>query len=237
MESPNPQSLRSFHEDVEMEEQRGDFHQALTLCVSAMKSIKTILSDPAYDVTPYQRLELQLLLDQATARSKFLLGVICIESQAPIQQLENSATNNYGPVRATPLQQLPAPISHGPQRVDDRQGTACEIYSKPVANAVVSTRSNSRATLYNTLSRRRDVNIYETLSPKDETRNIRRRLLQSFQVEVPDVSMKSVIGMKSAKNAIMQAVRIPIDFPDSAQAKDPWNGILLFGVSIEINYV
>lgn len=49
-------------------------------------------------------------------------------------------------------------------------------------------------------------------------------------IEKPNVSWDSVIGIENAKQAIREAILVPKMFPDTGQAKNAWNGILLFGV-------
>ena len=48
----------------------------------------------------------------------------------------------------------------------------------------------------------------------------------------PNVSFDDVIGLEQAKEALKEAVILPVKFPQLFQGKrKPWAGILLFGVS------
>lgn len=66
---------------------------------------------------------------------------------------------------------------------------------------------------------------------QDEDDVILKKVMETLRFKVPVVKMDHVIGMSAAKDAIMQTLRLPLDFPGSTQAKNAWRGILLFGVS------
>jgi vacuolar protein-sorting-associated protein 4 len=52
-------------------------------------------------------------------------------------------------------------------------------------------------------------------------------------IEKPNVQWSDVIGLEGAKEALKEAVILPIKFPHLFTGKrTPWKGILLFGVSL-----
>lgn len=52
-------------------------------------------------------------------------------------------------------------------------------------------------------------------------------------IEKPNISWSDVAGLEGAKEALKEAVILPIKFPHLFTGKrKPWKGILLFGVSL-----
>jgi len=48
----------------------------------------------------------------------------------------------------------------------------------------------------------------------------------------PNVTFADVVGLEQAKEALKEAVILPVKFPQLFQGKrKPWSGILLYGVS------
>lgn len=58
------------------------------------------------------------------------------------------------------------------------------------------------------------------------------KLEGAIVMEKPNVSWSDVAGLELAKEALKEAVILPIKFPQLFTGKrTPWKGILLFGVS------
>jgi vacuolar protein-sorting-associated protein 4 len=54
--------------------------------------------------------------------------------------------------------------------------------------------------------------------------------------EKPNVRWDDIAGLEGAKEALKEAVILPIKFPQLFQGKrTPWKGILLYGVSFPLN--
>jgi vacuolar protein-sorting-associated protein 4 len=63
-----------------------------------------------------------------------------------------------------------------------------------------------------------------------ETKKLQSKLEGAIVVEKPNVKWSDVIGLEGAKEALKEAVILPIKFPHLFQGKrTPWRGILLFG--------
>lgn len=59
------------------------------------------------------------------------------------------------------------------------------------------------------------------------------KLEGAIVVEKPHVKWSDVAGLDAAKEALKEAVILPIRFPHLFKGKRiPWKGILLFGVSV-----
>ena len=67
--------------------------------------------------------------------------------------------------------------------------------------------------------------------PVDEdSKKLRNALSGAILQERPDVSWDDVAGLEAAKEALKEAVLLPIKFPHLFQGKrQPWKGILLYG--------
>lgn len=76
MENLSLQSVKNFQGIAVEEEENGNFHRALIICLNAMSVIENFLKDPNVSISQFQRLELRLSYGYALERSKFLLGVI-----------------------------------------------------------------------------------------------------------------------------------------------------------------
>lgn len=62
----------------------------------------------------------------------------------------------------------------------------------------------------------------------------KKRMMQKFEgaiVTDPNVTFADVVGLEQAKEALKEAVILPVKFPQLFQGKrKPWAGILLYGV-------
>jgi len=65
-----------------------------------------------------------------------------------------------------------------------------------------------------------------------EKKKLQSKLQGAIVVEKPNVKWSDVIGLEGAKEALKEAVILPIKFPHLFTGKrTPWKGILLFGVN------
>jgi vacuolar protein-sorting-associated protein 4 len=63
-----------------------------------------------------------------------------------------------------------------------------------------------------------------------ESKQMKAKLSDSIVVEKPNIKWDDVAGLEGAKEALKEAVILPIKFPHLFQGKrKPWRGILLFG--------
>lgn len=70
-------------------------------------------------------------------------------------------------------------------------------------------------------------------SDDPEKKKLQAKLEGAIVVEKPCVQWTDVAGLESAKEALKEAVILPIKFPHLFTGKRiPWKGILLFGVSV-----
>ena len=64
----------------------------------------------------------------------------------------------------------------------------------------------------------------------DESAKMQEKLSGAIQSESPNVAWDDVAGLEAAKDALKEAVILPIRFPQLFQGKrKPWKGILLYG--------
>lgn len=71
-------------------------------------------------------------------------------------------------------------------------------------------------------------------SDDPEKKKLQSKLEGAIVVEKPKVKWSDVAGLEGAKEALKEAVILPIKFPHLFTGKRvPWKGILLFGVSLK----
>lgn len=70
------------------------------------------------------------------------------------------------------------------------------------------------------------------LHRSEDDEKLRKFVIQAITIELSEVKWESVIGCVKAKTEVKKAILLPIDYPDSPQAKNASTGILLFGVMI-----
>jgi len=69
-----------------------------------------------------------------------------------------------------------------------------------------------------------------------EKKKLQAKLTDAIVVEKPNIKWSDVAGLEGAKEALKEAVILPIKFPHLFTGKRiPWKGILLFGVIIRTN--
>lgn len=69
-----------------------------------------------------------------------------------------------------------------------------------------------------------------------EAKKLQNKLEGAIVVEKPCVKWSDIAGLEGAKEALKEAVILPIKFPHLFTGKRiPWKGILLFGVKFIIN--
>lgn len=70
-------------------------------------------------------------------------------------------------------------------------------------------------------------------SDDPEKKKLQSKLEGAIVIEKPNVKWSDVAGLEGAKEALKEAVILPIKFPHLFTGKRiPWKGILLFGVNI-----
>lgn len=66
--------------------------------------------------------------------------------------------------------------------------------------------------------------------PKDEKSELQKSLSQAIVREKPTVKWDDVAGLVKAKEALKEAVIMPLRFPEIfTGSRKPWKGILLYG--------
>lgn len=77
----------------------------------------------------------------------------------------------------------------------------------------------------------------ESDSDDPEKKKMQNKLEGAIVMEKPNVKWSDVAGLEGAKEALKEAVILPIKFPHLFTGKRiPWKGILLFGVSFSTFY-
>lgn len=77
----------------------------------------------------------------------------------------------------------------------------------------------------------------ESDSDDPEKKKLQSKLEGAIVIEKPHVKWSDVAGLDGAKEALKEAVILPIKFPHLFTGKRiPWKGILLFGVRINCKH-
>lgn len=77
----------------------------------------------------------------------------------------------------------------------------------------------------------------ESDSDDPEKKKLQSKLEGAIVIEKPHVKWSDVAGLDGAKEALKEAVILPIKFPHLFTGKRiPWKGILLFGVSMHLSF-
>ena len=65
----------------------------------------------------------------------------------------------------------------------------------------------------------------------EDTKRLREMLSETIVIETPDVKLDEVAGLDEVKEAISEAIILPMKHPELfiSKARRPWRGILLFG--------
>src|SRR3954471_8522292 len=70
----------------------------------------------------------------------------------------------------------------------------------------------------------------ETVMRNADQKKLRGQLIGAILTDKPNVKWEDVAGLEQAKEALKEAVILPIKFPHLFQGKrQPWKGILLYG--------
>jgi len=88
------------------------------------------------------------------------------------------------------------------------------------------------SSFYSFILKFRDDKERDSDSDEDpETKKLQGKLEGAIVIEKPNVKWTDVIGLEGAKEALKEAVILPIKFPHLFTGKrTPWRGILLLGV-------
>jgi vacuolar protein-sorting-associated protein 4 len=79
----------------------------------------------------------------------------------------------------------------------------------------------------------KDVDSKENENDDAETKKMQNALSSAILSEKPNVRWDDIAGLESAKEALKEAVILPIKFPHLFSGKrTPWKGILLYGVKM-----
>lgn len=213
--------ISTFQSEIEAAEQAGNFHEAMQICLNAMQGLESVLRNPQLQISPYQRLELNFSFQMAIGRSQFLLGLINLEAERLLKE-SREGNNVSAAIEAADEEPSTKEIEQNSSVVADAVSSKIDISAKS-ENPELQRPSPSTIT-------DPPVSLQTTRHASDEMTELRRRVLSLIDIERPNVTFESIIGMETAKDAILEAVMLPVDYPGTAQAANTWSGILLFGI-------
>lgn len=221
-----------FQQDVETAEAKECYEEALSICLKSMRSLESVdvsrLSDE-------QKLELRFHHGQALLRSQFLFDTMMLSNMKFAEKLSNSL-----PIASTSF-------ASGFMRSGDRTSTKAlplpsnETFGQflDCGTAEDETDEDDDCKNESSFTSKMTGDPLITQSKTKQTRlakaemELRENIMETVVMKRPNLRLRDVIGLEKAKNALQDAVVVPLLFLDSAQAKKAWTGILLYGVRKE----
>lgn len=218
-----------FQQEVEAAEEKDCYEDALGICLKSMRSLESV---DINRLTDEQKLELRYHHGQALIRSQFLFDSMMLKNVRFTEKLSMSIpTSSTSPTsrpmllgsQSTSQALLPRPnetaevLSYATaQDETDEEEEDSKIYSAPTAMKL----DEAPITKHE---------VPRTRMTKEDIK-LRENIMETVVQRRPTLRLSDVIGLENAKDALQDAVVVPMAFPNSTQAKKAWTGILLYGV-------